>query len=244
MGFIDAVREVLSTGIADKPLVLPLSRRTRRRAERTTFRLPPPAQDNDRLTGYLLSRGITHGIIKRCIDAGTVYEGRYQSCAVCVFVGYDDTKTARFASIRGIDTDIKRDVAGSNKAYGFVLQAQDETSRTLYVFESPIDALSHLALGELSGWEQGCARLSLAGTSHIALESRLARHREINRVVLHMDSDVAGISGALRIKRRIEADDRFGHVRISFSPTRKAKDYNERLTWHLVKSHGMESGRI
>jgi hypothetical protein len=97
------------------------------------------------------------------------------------------------------------------------------------VFESPIDLLSHLTLGELDGWEQGCWRLSLAGTAPVALESFLKRHGQIKRVILHMDNDEAGIAGAARIKSLIETDSRFSHVRVSAKPTRDYKDYNERL---------------
>jgi hypothetical protein len=146
-----------------------------------------------------------------------------------VFVGRDDSGEARFATVRGITDDIKRDVAGSDKRYSFHLSAQKQDSSLLSVFESPIDALSHLTLGEIAGWEQGGWRLSLAGTSHIAVMAFLERHRQIRRVILHMDGDAAGIAGALRIRSRIEGDSRFSHVKVSMNPARGGKDYNEIL---------------
>jgi hypothetical protein len=97
------------------------------------------------------------------------------------------------------------------------------------VFESPIDALSHMSLAELGGWEQGGWRLALAGTSHVALESSLERHQGINRTVLHMDGDAAGIMGAIRIKERLAADGRFNHIRVDVKPARGGKDYSDRL---------------
>jgi hypothetical protein len=39
------------------------------------------------------------------------------------------------------------------------------------VFEAPIDALSHATLQELEGWKWNGYRLSLGGTSHVALTS-------------------------------------------------------------------------
>jgi hypothetical protein len=233
MVFIEAVREVLATGLAHESLNIPVTRRERVRPqpERPVFRLPKKSPNNDNLIRYLLTRGISQDIIERCIEDGILYENRYLCSPACVFVGRDDDGKAKFANIRGIDTEIKRDVAGSDKAYSFSLPAQDATSKSLTVFESPIDALSHLTLGELDGWEQGCWRLSLAGTASVALESFLKRHDQINRVILHMDGDEAGITGAARIKSLIESDIHFSHVRVSVKPVRGNKDYNERLVW-------------
>jgi hypothetical protein len=231
MGFIDAAREVLSTGLAREPAFIPFQPRARQAAKpkRPAFLLPAAAANNDDLTRYLLGRGISLNVINEAIADGNLYESKYLGSPVCVFVGRDADGKARFASIRGTGTDIKKDVAGSDKAHSFTLPAQDPFCSTLTVFEAPIDALSHQTLGELGGWERGGWRLSLGGTTHVALEAFLDRHREIRRVVLHMDGDAAGITGALRIRRRIESDSRFAHVCVSVSPTRGAKDYNERL---------------
>ena len=231
MSFIDAAREVLSTGLARELVFIPFKPRERQAAkpERPAFLLPRAAQTNDNMTKYLLSRGISFNVINEAIRDGNLYESRYQGFPVCVFVGRDPDDTARFAAIRGIGTDIKKDVAGSDKAYSFHLQAQNPWSNTLSVFEAPIDALSHQTLGELKGFEQGGHRLSLAGTSHVSLEAFLDRHREIKRVVLHMDGDAAGTTGARRIKRRLAADPRFKHIKVSVNPARGGKDYNEKL---------------
>jgi hypothetical protein len=231
MDFIEAVREVLSTGIATEPLDIPMTRRatTRTEPKRPVFKLSSRAENNDNLTRYLLARGISRTVIDRCIAEGILYEGRYLCSPVCVFVGHGEDGQARFATIRGTVTGIKRDVAGSDKAYSFHFKAQNSNSRVLFVFESPIDALSHLTLGELHGWEQGAWRLSLAGTSHMALEAFLSRHPTITRVILHMDSDAAGVAGALRIKTRMGTDERFRHIRVSVRPARGGKDFNDRL---------------
>jgi hypothetical protein len=231
MGFIDAAREVLSTGLAREPVFVPFQPRERRSAkpECPAFSLPPQAPSNDNLTRYLLSRGTSLNVINEAIRDGNLYEGSYRGSPVCVFVGRDAEDKARFASIRGISSDIKKDVVGSDKAYSFSLPAQDPFCHTLTVFEAPIDALSHMTLGELDGWEQGGWQLSLGGTSHVALEAFLDRHREIGRVVLHMDGDTAGIIGARRIKRRLAADPRFAHIKVSVNPARGGKDYNDRL---------------
>jgi hypothetical protein len=232
-GFIDAAREVLSMGIAREPVFIPMQPRSRQPQQperpKLAFSLPQQALNNANLTRYLLCRGIDLSVINQAIADGNIYEGRYLGSPVCVFVGHDANDNARFAAIRGIGTGIKKDVAGSDKAYSFSLPAQNPFCKTLTVFEAPIDALSHQMLGELQGWEQGGHRLSLAGTSHVALEAFLDRHREISCVVLHMDDDAAGIMGAVRIKCRLVADPRFRHIKVTVSPARGGKDYNEKL---------------
>lgn len=237
--FIEAVREVLSTGLAHEPLDIPLSVRQRTAPEpkRPLFALPEREGNNDNAIRYLRSRGISRNVIERCIADGVLYESRYRSNPVCVFVGRDELGKARFATIRGTAAGIKRDVAGSDKAYSCSLSAQEQNSNLLSVFESPIDALSHMTMGGLLGWEQGGWRLALSGTSSVALIAFLSRHERIKRVVLHLDSDSAGISGAARIKAQIESDNRFAHVRVSVNPARGGKDYNDRLMRHITDSH-------
>jgi hypothetical protein len=238
--FIEAAREVLSTGLAHEPLDIPTTKRERTRTEpkRSAFRLPPKSQSNDDMMRYLLSRGISQTVILRCIEDGVLYEGKCLCSPACVFVGRDDSGEARFATVRGITADIKRDVARSDKRYSFHLSAQDRDSSLLSAFEAPIDALSHMTLGEIAGWEQGGHRLSLAGTSHIAVIAFLERHRQIRRVILHMDGDAAGIAGALRIKSRIKDDSRFSHVKVSMNPARGGKDYNEILMRERIGKDG------
>jgi hypothetical protein len=89
--FIEAAREVLSTGLAHEPLDIPTAKRerTRTKPKRPAFRLPQKSQSNDSMTRYLLSRGISLSVIERCIKDGVLYEGRCLCSPVCVFVGRD-----------------------------------------------------------------------------------------------------------------------------------------------------------
>ena len=97
------------------------------------------------------------------------------------------------------------------------------------VFEAPIDALSHATLQELEGWKWDGYRLSLGGTSHVALMAFLKRHPEIRRVNLYMDNDLGGLKNARRIKAMLREDPCFKHIRVGINPPRTGKDYNEKL---------------
>ncbi len=129
----------------------------------------------------------------------------------------------------GIGGNLKKDVYGSDKGYNFCYPPQSPGSRHVAVFEAPIDALSHATLQELEGWKWNGYRLSLGGTSHVALTSFLERHPEIRRVTLYMDHDLAGFVNARKIKTMLHEDKRFRHIRVSVNPPRMGKDYNEKL---------------
>ena len=118
---------------------------------------------------------------------------------------------------------------GSDKEYSFCYPPRNPGSRHVAVFEAPIDALSHATLQELEGWKWDGYRLSLGGTSHVALIAFLKRHPEIRRVSLYMDNDLGGLKNARRIKAMLHEDQRFRHIRVGINPPRTGKDYNEML---------------
>ena len=154
--------------------------------------LPPPQGKRCATfaVSYLQRRGVHSDIIRRCMQLGLFYESRYNNEAVCVFVGRDDTGTGRFACVRGIAGDLKKDISGSNKQFSFCYPPDQPGSRHLAVFEAPIDALSHATLQKLEGWQWNGYRLSLGGTSPVALVAFLERHPEITRVALYLDNDL------------------------------------------------------
>ena len=80
---------------------------------------------------------------------------------------------------------------------------------------------------ELDGWKWNGYRLSLGGTSHVALFAFLERHPEIRRVDLYLDNDYAGLRNARKIQAMLRDDPDFKHIRVGIHPPREGKDYNE-----------------
>ena len=74
-----------------------------------------------------------------------------------VFVGFDKNGKERFACQRGIATDFKGDVAGSNKKYSFAFPVNPESKR-VHLFESAIDLMSYATLLQMEGmnWRRRC----------------------------------------------------------------------------------------
>jgi hypothetical protein len=145
----------------------------------------------------LESRGIDSDIIDDCIKHGSLYETA--TWHNCCFVGRDEHGKARFAALRGTLGDYKRDADGSDKRFGFCLPPADPNSNTVFVYESPIDALSHKALfPDSDGY-----RLSLGGTALTALTRFLTTHPKISDCLICTDNDAAGNRAADKIRNTI-----------------------------------------
>ena len=227
-GLVDAVQRLVGETVPQVSSYRSAGSPTKAQ-ERKPFSLPWAKGCATSAVSYLHRRGISSKVISRCFSQGLFYEARYKGEPVCVFVGKDDTGNAKFACMRSITGNLKKDVSGSDKRYSFCYPPKQPGSRNLAVFEAPIDALSHASLQEVQGWKWDGYRLSLGGTSHVALVAFLERHPEIKRVTLHMDNDRAGIINAKKIKAMLHQDARFKHIRVSVNPPRQGKDYNEKL---------------
>lgn len=166
--------------------------------ERIPFSAPLRNKDNRRVIAYLQSRGIDRDLIIDCINQGSLYESLPYHNAV--FTGKDENGKTRFAAMRGTTSNFKRDADGSDKRYGFVIPPENPNSREIAVFEAPIDCLSHQTLCKegfippFDGW-----RLSLGGTSDLALKHFLENHTEVTHCLICTDNDEAGEMAAAKI---------------------------------------------
>lgn len=195
MKFVDAVIALCGESFSYIP---PVSRPERKKE----FVLPAKAPDNRRVFAYLLKRGIDRRVIEACIRAGILYESADYHNAV--FVGKDETGTARYAFLRGTYTQgkpFKAEVSGSDKRFCFCLPPKGE-SKKLAIYEAAIEPLAHLTLeGAADKW-----RLSLGGIyapeegkqancntkNPVALDAFLARHPEIEEIEICTNNDFAG----------------------------------------------------
>ncbi len=191
-----------------------------------TLMLPEKAESVQRLYEYLCGkRGIDAAVVDALVDEGKLY-GDIRGNVV--FVGFDSDGTPRFGCLRGTrdGSSYRRDCAGSDKRCGFSMMYSQ--SACLYVFESPIDAMSHASIinieAENSNAWKGYNRLSLAGTADTALSKALEAHRYINELVFCLDNDPAGRSAAMSLSGKYAAKGVTTRLEL---PT--LKDYNEDL---------------
>ena len=129
--FVEAVQLLCE----ESPMYIPVQHEAVER-ERPPFKLPRKAPTNDRVTRYLLGRGISLPTIRYCIERKILYESaEYHNC---VFLGKDPQGVPKYAALRGIydyGKPFKREAPGSQKQYGFCIPPM-QPGTTVAVFEA------------------------------------------------------------------------------------------------------------
>ena len=186
-------------------------------APNAEFRLPPRCETNNRIIKYLTEeRKLPKELVEEFIASGLIYEDAKHHNVV--FVGKDINGIPRYAHCRGTSDKFRMDGAGSDKSYGFCYRGK---GKELFVFEAPIDLLSHIALYPAEWRER--SYLSLGGVSTKALERFLSECQDIESIYIATDNDQAGNNAAEKLAELIPQE-------ISvyrFLP--QAKDWNEDL---------------
>ncbi|GHV10599.1 hypothetical protein FACS1894219_00350 [Clostridia bacterium] len=224
--FVDAVRHLAGEDYMPQRNFTPKARpptpaATKLFSDREPLQLPPRNSDSKRVIAYLQGRGIFRPLIEDCIRRGILYESA--NFHNCVFVGRDDNGKARFVAMRGTMGDFKRDANGSDKRFGFCMPPNNLESKTVAVFESPIDCLSHKVVEpDFDGF-----RLSLGGTALVALTNFLERHSDIKTIIAATDNDEAGEQAAAKIAELANETGLEAHR--AYPPT--GKDWNETLSY-------------
>ncbi len=183
------------------------------------------------------TRCILPDVVKFCFDKKILYQDDHRNA---VFVGYDEAGNAKYASKRGTCTypnvpAYKMDCSGSDKSYGFVMEGT--LKEHIFVFEAPIDAMSHATLNAYkahgmgkSDW-QDCwklhTRIALGTVFDAALERYVSSHPEVKSISFCLDSDEAGCKAAEVHREKYKAAG--FQVNVYKIPLNMGKDYNEYL---------------
>ena len=211
--------------------------------EKKPFVLPKPLNDKfSQVFMYLTkTRCISPDIVTHCFHEKIIYQEKEHNNAV--FVGYDENKVAKFAEARSSLSGVqfRMNISGSDKRYSFNIPAtaDDSIKDRVFVFEAPIDLLSHATLNQINAkkhceeknlpynpdcWKKH-NRLSLSGSSDIALDSYVKRHPEIKKIAVCVDNDEAGQKLSKSIYEKYTA---LGYT-VSIHNASNGKDYNDML---------------
>lgn len=195
---------------------------------RKDIQLPPKKQGRyNRLFAYLIqTRKIDKDIVSCLCKHHYLYEDQRGNV---VFVGKDKNKEPKYAAIRGTlsDKQYRKECTGSDKSNGFYLQGYDKD--TLFVFEAPIDLLSHATLINMAcdskiAWLNYC-RLSLGCVSDTALANYLSEFPATRNIVFCLDNDKAGIEATDKYMKKYSD---LGY-NVTNQPSSVGKDYNDEL---------------
>lgn len=216
--WVDAVKELLGIDHNEIPVV-PKEILNEPKGD---MELPVKNDTYKHLFAYLIkSRMIDSDIVTDFVDKKLVYEDSRRNC---VFVGYNSSDKAAYASMRSCRTTgvaFKGDVKNSDKSVPFYYEGKSDT---VCVFESPIDMMSYLSLLKLHGCNDfEHHMISLGGVSDKALRGFLDNSPGINTIVLCLDNDEAGLNACLRISIKLQDD----YQMRRHSP--RGKDFNDDL---------------
>lgn len=186
LNFKEAVTLLLENEIPNprrSPPLSPVSKKTKQ------LILPNKAPNYRRTAWYLINiRGLDSEIVSQLMHEKKLYQQAITGN--CVFVGYDQDQTPKYCSMRGTNPErtFKQDRESSDKSYPFYISTNSSNQR-VYVFESPIDAMSHATLTKLNNLDwRADHRISLSCLSDNALQRFLSQH-SIQEIIFCLDND-------------------------------------------------------
>ena len=164
------------------------------------FALPEPYGTMRRMYAYLMrQRHIDREVISYFVHEKLLYEDKHHNC---VFVGLDDSGEAKHAHIRSTNSEgrvFRVNIESSASEHCF---HKDGTDKSLYVFEAPIDLLSHITLYPY-GWQEH-SYVACCGTSIQPVLERLRQNPKLDTVYLCLDNDDAGNDACDRMTDTLE----------------------------------------
>ena len=164
------------------------------------FALPEPYGTMRRMYAYLMrQRHIDRDVITGFVREKLLYEDKHHNC---VFVGLDGSGEAKHAHIRSTNSEgrvFRMNIEGSASEHCF---HKDGTDKSLYVFEAPIDLLSHITLYPY-GWQEH-SYVACCGTSIQPVLERLRQNPKLDTVYLCLDNDDAGNDACDRMTDTLE----------------------------------------
>ena len=164
------------------------------------FALPEPYGTMRRIYAYLMrQRHIDREVISYFVHEKLLYEDKHHNC---VFVGLDGSGEAKHAHIRSTNSEgrvFRMNIESSASEHCF---HKDGTDKSLYVFEAPIDLLSHITLYPY-GWQEH-SYVACCGTSIQPVLERLRQNPKLDTVYLCLDNDDAGNDACDRMTDTLE----------------------------------------
>jgi len=225
--FVQALEEILGRKAeteVEKPKI---------KEEVKKIQLPCRASDNALAYEYLTKvRCLDENIFQYIFNENIAYQDTYGNA---VFIGCDAENNIRFAESHttGTAANVKpKNIIGSDKKYSFHINSDSDI---LYVFEAPIDLLSHASIYLLKcGNAFSVNRLSLSGAnSKVALDGYLERYSHIKNIVFALDSDNAGVENAMKYFQNYS---KLGFNCKIIMPPECFKDWNEYLQNLMTKN--------
>ena len=181
--------------------IIPIVKKEPGPREPKPFALPEAYLNMRRLYAYLTAhRRIDRDVVTEFVREKLLYEDAAHHN--CVFVGMDEHGVAKHAHLRSTSSSgkvFRINVEGSEAKHSF---HKNGTDCSLYVFEAPIDLLSHITLYP-AGWLEH-SYVACCGTSVQPVLERLRQNPKLDMVYLCLDNDDAGNDACDRMTDTLE----------------------------------------
>lgn len=193
------------------------------------FELPKADKNCEVVTTYLMKRGISPKVLRYCVNRGILYQTTRGPYRNCVFVGKDEDGKPRSAFQRSCQGQIRFDVPGSQKKYGFLIPAENPECDIVEIYEAPIDAMSGATLRQYKHdmpWRD-VHYLALGGLNNQPIDYFLEHHPSVKTIGLCFDHDPPGERFAKATMKKLTER---GYT-VQDMPPASGKDYNEYLVF-------------
>lgn len=231
--YAEALVEILKPSVPSEQRTYTKAPENKLEPQERELILPPKKNGKfNRAFAYLTqTRCIDQSIVTLLLHKKFIYEDMRGNV---VFVGYNKQGFPAYASVRSTNTNhrFRREAVGSDKNNGFYINGFDKSK--VYVFEAPIDLLSHatmknISTGDSKAWLND-TRISLGGVCDNALEHYLSEHSDVKEIRFCLDNDSAGNEATEKYMQKYS---KRGYSVVSEPPA--SKDYNEDLQ-AMIKS--------
>ena len=201
---------------------------------------PPKAEKGawKPLYAYLHKRGIDREVIDYCVKNKLIYQDERRN--LC-FNGLDYNNDVKYVSYKSTASgNAFRGVAeGSNCDLRFSINLTSKDKKELFICEAGVDVLSVMTLLKMQGQDfRDYAFLSLDTAAHTeALKVHLSHNKQLEKVYLCQDNDIAGQNSALECKTILNDKELYKGKTVwmipQFAENAQGKDYNDYLQMKL-----------
>ena len=201
----------------------------------------PELNKNPKISkAYLRRRGINPELVDVFFSANLIGESKQYPNVI--FFGKNKNDEIKQASVRGVYSNFRQEVKGSDKRYPFKY-ISNSNNKTLKLFEAPIDLLSYLTMkieNKESIQEENLIAFSgVAGYKNkklpVALEQYFKDYVTPEYVEIYFDKDEAGINSANNLREILEEF----NIETKILVPKNGKDVNDNLQYFLSKKEKM-----
>lgn len=203
--------------------------------KKRVLKVPQKSDTNRHVFSYLtITRKIDPRVVNECFKRGILYEAKmsrggraYYNCA---FVGYDEKGVIRNVALRGANPKLswRGDAEGSEKEYAWKFISQTPT-KTVAVYESGIEAMSHMTWEIQNGVFTAKHRVALNSISMLGLQKFLEMNPNTEEIETCLNNSSVGKNKVAGTKGTRKIFDLYAqsHIVRRNSPELKYEDWND-----------------